>query len=95
MSGKSDEDMMPEACPFNNCSAEAEMNWRHIMNNVEALDDTICMVGECAESELAFSASFLAMVKELTGAENPLMTLLQSSVNERIPVILFNLYVVR
>ena len=62
---------------------------------MEALDDAICMVGEFVESELSFSASFLAMVKDLTGAENPLATLLQPSVNERIPVILFNLYVVR
>ena len=27
MSDKSDEDMMPEARPFNNRSAEEEMNW--------------------------------------------------------------------
>ena len=95
MSDASDEDMLPAARPFNNRSAEEEMQWQQIIINVEALDDAICMVGEFAESELSFSASFLAMVKELTGAENPLTTLLQPSVNERIPAILFQLYVVR
>ena len=62
---------------------------------MEALDDAICTVGELAESELSFSSSFLAMVKDMTGAENPLASLLQPSVSERIPAILFQLYIVR
>ena len=53
------------------------------------------MVGERVEAELASSASFLVMVKDLTGAENPLVTLLQPSVDAKLPSILFNLYVVR
>ena len=86
-----EEDMMPEPCTTNNSSND---NWRNIINNVETLEDAICMVGELAEFELSFSASFLAMVKDMIGEENPLVNLLQPSVDERIPSILFNLYVV-
>ena len=105
MADESDEDRMPASCSSNNCRAEEDMmpephimnnssndTWQDIINNVEALEDTICMVGEYVESELTFSSSFLAMVKDMTGDANPLVTLLQPSVNERLPSILSNLY---
>ena len=107
MADKSDEDMMPELRSSNNRLAEEDMmsepctinnssndNWQNIINNVETLEDAICMVGELVESELLFSASFLAMVKDMTSDENPLVTLLQPSVDTRLLLILFNLYVV-
>ena len=107
MADESDNDMTPESSSSNNSLAEEDImsepctandslndNLRNIINNVETLEDAICMVGEFVESELSFSASFLAMVKDMIGDENLLVNLLQSSVDTRIPAILIKLYLV-
>ena len=69
-------------------------NLQNIINNVEALEDAICTVGHFVEEELSFSASFLATVKNMIGDENPLVNLLQPSVDTRLPAILIKLYFV-
>ena len=107
MADESDTDKTPELSSSNNSLAEEDMmyeprtvnnslndNLRNIINNVEALEDAICMVGQFVEEELSFSASFLVTVKNMIGDENPLVNLLQPSVDTRLPAILIQLYFV-
>ena len=90
MADESDEDMMPELRASNNCLAEP---WHEILNNVAALEDAICMVGQYLVIELEHSASFIVMLRDIAGADaSPLETILQPAVNKRLPAILFNLY---
>ena len=90
MADESDEDMMPEPCTPNNCSADP---WHEILDNVEALEDAICMVGQYLVVALEHSASFIAMLQDIAGADaSSLITILQPAVDERLPAILFNLY---
>ena len=107
MSYESDTDKTPESYSSNNSSAEEDMlsesrtannslnTLRNIINNIEALEDAICTVGQTVEEELSFSASFLAAVKNMIGDENQLVTLLQPSVDTRLPAILIRLHSVR
>ena len=73
----------------------SDPTWRNIINNVATLEDALCQVGVLVEIELTFRTSFITMVQDLTGAENYLVPILQSSVSQQIPWILFNLYNVR
>ena len=46
------------------------------------------------EEELSFSTSFLVTVKNMIGEENPMVNLLQPSVDIRLPAILIKLHFV-
>ena len=90
MADESDEDMMPGPCTPNDCSA---VPWLMISDNVDALEDAICMVGQYVAAELEHSAAFIAMLQDIAGADaRSLVTILQPAVDERLPAILFNLY---
>ena len=90
MVDESDEDMMPGLRTPNDCSAAP---WLVILDNVDALEDAICMVGQYVTFELEHSTAFIAMLQDIAGADaRSLVTILQSAVDERLPGILFNLY---
>ena len=108
MEDESDTDKTPELCSSNNSLAEEDTlseprtandslnnNMRNIINNVEALEDAICTVGQFVEVELSFSASFLVTMQNIIGNENPMVDLLKPSVDLRLPAILIKLHSVR
>ena len=90
MVDESDEDMMPGPCTPNDRLA---VLWLVISDNVDALEDAICMVGQYVAVELEHSAAFIAMLQDIASADTrSLVTILQPAVDERLPAILFNLY---
>ena len=93
MADESDEDMMPGPRTPND---QLAVPWLAILNNVDALKDVICMVGQYVAVELEHSAAFIAMLQDIAGADaRSLVTFLQPAVDERLPAILFNIYNVR
>ena len=90
MADESDEDMIPGPGTPNDRSA---IPWLMILDNVDALEDVICMVGQHVAAELEHSAAFIAMLQDIAGVDAcSLVTILQPAVDERLPAILFNLY---
>ena len=86
----SDEAMMPGPHTPNDCSAAL---WLVILDNVDALEGAICMVGQYVTFELEHSTAFIAMLQDIAGADaHSLVTILQPAVDEWLPGILFNLY---
>ena len=93
MADESKVDMMSELRTMNNSSDDP---WHSILENVVALEGLVCTAGEFVEVELSHCTSFIVMLKDIGGANaNPLVTLLQPAVDERLPVILFQLYIAR
>ena len=90
MVDESDEAMMPGPCTPTDCLATP---WLMILDNVDALEGTICMVGQYVTFELEHSTALIAMLQDIAGADaRSLVALLQPAVDERLPGILFNLY---
>ena len=90
MVDKHDENKMPGPCTPNDHLAAP---WLAISDNVDALEDAICMVGQYVAAELEHSAAFIAMLQDIAGVDaRPLVTILQPAVDKQLPVILFNLY---
>ena len=90
MADESNDAMMPESCTTKNRSDDA---WKNILDNVMVLEEEICIVGQYLQIELSHSAAFIALLKDILGDEaRSLVTILQPAVDERLPVILFNLY---
>ena len=90
MADERDESMRPGLRTTNDRLAAP---WLAILDNVDALEDIICILGQYVQYELEHSTTFIAMLQDIAGAKaDSLVTILRPAVDERLPGIIFNIY---